>query len=141
FIADLVRFLAGRKNRTGVMRVIGPLFERLPENSADATPILRRLWPALAADVDTHEAAVELLRDHARRIPQKEAARLVETFGGQRAARARDALVACMALRPTFDDRNFLLPAEEIKIAADFFGAFLLAFELNRPPTPRRLAG
>ncbi|MCZ7546736.1 MAG: hypothetical protein M5R40_25875 [Anaerolineae bacterium] len=141
FIADLVRFLAGRKNRTGVMRVIGPLFERLPENSrrrdADPAPAVAGAGRRRRHPRGGGRAAARSCPAH----PQKEAARLVETFGGQRAVREREALVACIALRPIFDDRNFLLLAEEIKIAADFFGDFLLAFELNRPPTPRRLAG
>jgi hypothetical protein len=65
----------------------------------------------------------------------------VRAFAGPRAIHEREALVACLTLRPIFDDRNFLLLAEEIKIATDFLQDLLLSFEINKPPFPRRLAG
>ncbi len=139
FVADLLRHVAGRKHKTGVMRIIGPLFDRLPEETAETAPILRKVWPVLAQDPDTREAAIDLLRVHARHVPMEQAERLVRVFAGERAAEEREALIACLALRPIFDDREFLLLAEEVKIAADFFSDLLLTFELNKPPAPKRL--
>ena len=139
FMVDLLRHTLTYKKRPTVMRVAAPLLAHLPESNAEAAPILRKVWPALATDAALREEAIALLRLYARRLPHEEAQRLVQTFAGPRLARERQALAACLAIRPIFDTRDFSALAEAVKTATDLFSDLIIAFELNRPPGPKTL--
>lgn len=139
FTVELFRYVAENGKREDLMRVASPLFEHLPADTSQSVPVLRRIWPLLAKDMEMREAAIDLLRTYARRISEKEITKLLRLYSSKRTRREREALQAIRALYPIFVSRDLLTFSEEVTQSVDLLSDLVVSFEYNQPPHPKAL--
>ncbi|MBN1287149.1 MAG: hypothetical protein JXB47_17245 [Anaerolineae bacterium] len=139
FTVELFRYVAEHGERADLLRVAKPLFDHLPPDAAQSAPVMRRIWPLLAQDIEMREIAIDLLRAYTRRIPQKEIGKLLRLYDNKRTQRERETLKVSLALYPVFRARDLLALAEHIKRAVDLFSDLIVNFEYNQPPHPNVL--